>query len=41
MANGIQVTGDELYLAVTRENAVYRYDRAPDGTLSGKRSSPT
>ena len=37
MANGIQVTEKELYLAVTRENAVYRYDRETDGSLSGRR----
>lgn len=34
MANGIQAAKDELYVAVTRENAVYRYHRAADGTLS-------
>lgn len=36
MANGIQAVGDELYLAVTRQNAVYRYDRGADGTVSGR-----
>ena len=36
MANGIQATEDELYLAATRENVVYRFSRRPDGTLSGR-----
>lgn len=33
MANGIQVSGATLFLAVTRENAVYAYGIGPNGSL--------
>ena len=36
MANGPLVRGDKVYLTVTREDAVYSFKRAADGSLSEK-----
>ena len=38
MPNGIESDGDHLYVCVMRENRVDVWDRAVDGTLSGRRT---
>lgn len=37
MPNGIAVDEERLYVAITREDGVFSWDRAPDGSLSDRR----
>jgi arylesterase/paraoxonase len=37
MANGMAVDGDTVYVAATRDNSVFSYNVAADGSLTNKR----